>query len=258
MTDKEIRKRTKKWTKSSERAIRYGPFARASDLWCASRDAKKGIPAVPEGEAPDSPRVELSTPRMMVLGQMGLGRIEKEWIVFQAEVAHREAALRDSEARRKSLAAELDEAKDRLQQIEGATPDLTTKVAGEDRTPEAIVRQRRAGAQEATRERQQGVVRGLTARMESADAEIAHMREQIDIRLRVARRRAAMIEAYVRRRCATYLARLVRKHPNGARLNELMRPQWPDHADWAQARQGPESEGVPGLRLADVMGGQRS
>ena len=65
-------------------------------------------------------------------------------------------------------------------------------------------------------------------------------------------RRAAMIEAYVRRRCAAYLARLVRVHPDGARLNHLMRPHWPDQIHWARASLGPE---LPtGVARAGVLG----
>lgn len=169
--------------KRSTPSIRYGLFARFSDWWCGGRDGHMGIPAVPEGARPGTAEAELSTPRMMFLGQLGVGRIEKEWIAFQLEVAGLEAALRDATARR-------------------------------------------------------------------ADAEIAHLEERIKIGLRVTQRRAAMIEAYVRRRCAAYLTRLVRRHPEGARLNHLMRPRWPDQVDWARASLGPQ----PGVARAGVLG----
>lgn len=173
------------WARRSAPSIRYGPLARLSDWWCAGRDARHGIPAVPGDTGPATAVADLTTPRMMFLGQLGLGRVEREWLAYQVEVARHEAALRDATARRD-------------------------------------------------------------------EAEIAYREEQIKIGLRVAQRRAAMIESYVRRRCAAYLTRLVRKHPDGARLNELMRPRWPDQTDWARANLGPEPP--TGVARTGVLG----
>lgn len=183
-------KRSRTWTKTSTPSIRYGFFARLSDWWCASRDGRTGIPSVPDDARPGTPQAELSTPRMMFLGQLGAGRIEREWIAYQIEVADREAELQDRIDRRDALGARLGEAG--------------------------------------------------RAELEAANAEIAHLEEQIKVRLRVTQRRASMIEAYVRRRCAAYLTRLVRVHPDGVRLNHLMRPRWPDQVDWARASLGPQ------------------
>ncbi|MDQ7905676.1 hypothetical protein RB614_14250 [Phytohabitans sp. ZYX-F-186] len=196
-------KRSTTWTNPATPSIRYGPFARISDWWCGGRDGRKGIPSVPEEARPGTPQAELSTPRMMFLGQLGVGRIEKEWITFQIEVAGLEAKLRDAIARRDALALEP----------------------------------------------------GGAARLAAAHAEIAHLEEQIKIGLRVTRRRASMIEAYVRRRCAAYLTRLVRRHPDGARLNHLMRPRWPDQVDWARASLGPDvPAAVPRAGVLGVRG----
>jgi hypothetical protein len=194
-------KRSKAWVKPAAPSIWYGPFARLSDWWCAGRDGRKGIPSVPEDARPGTPAGELSTPRMMFLGQLGVGRIEKVWIDYQIEVAALEAELRGCAARRDALAVEFGEAGQRLPH---------------------------------------DMVHALAARVEEAEAEVARVEEQIKIGLRVTQRRAAMIEAYVRRRCAAYLTRLVRVHPDGARLNHLMRPRWPDQVDWARASLGPE------------------
>jgi hypothetical protein len=171
--------------KRSTPSIRYGLFARLSDWWSGGRDGRKGIPSVPEDARPGTREAEVSTPRMMFLGQLGVGRIEREWVAFQLEAAGIEAALRDATARR-------------------------------------------------------------------AEAEIARLEDQIKVGLRVTQRRAAMIEAYVRRRCAAYLTRLVRQHPDGARLNNLLRPRWPDEIDWARASLGPD---LPtGVARAGVLG----
>lgn len=193
-------KRSKDWTKATP-SIRYGPFARLSDWWCAGRDGRKGIPSVPEDARPGTPTAELSTPRMMWLGQLGVGRIEKVWIAYQLQVAALEAELREWAARRDALAGEFGAAGQPL--------------------PHDVAHTR-------------------AARVEEAEGEVARLEEQIKIGLRVTQRRASMIEAYVRRRCAAYLTRLVRVHPDGARLNHLLRPRWPDQVDWARASLGPE------------------
>lgn len=169
--------------KRSTPSIRYGPFARLSDWWHGRRDGRRGIPSVLEEARPGTAEAELSTPWMMVLGQLGVGRIEKEWVALQEEVATLEAALREAAARR-------------------------------------------------------------------ADAEGAVLEERIRIGLRVTQRRSAMIEAYVRRRCAAYLTHLIRHHPDGARLNQLIRPRWPDQVDWARASLGQE----PCVPRAGVLG----
>jgi len=194
-------KRSKDWTRLAAPSIRYGPFARLSDWWCAGRDGRKGIPTVPEDARPGTPPAELSTPRMMFLGQLGVGRIEKVWLSYQIEAAALEAELQQSIALRDSLAAEF-----------GAAGQLLPR----------------------------DVVHTLAARVEAAEVEVAHLEEQIKIGLRVTQRRASMIEAHVRRRCAAYLTRLVRVHPEGARLNHLMRPHWPDQIDWARTNLGPD------------------
>lgn len=194
-------KRSKDWTKPAAPSIRYGPFARLSDWWCAGRDGRKGIPSVPPDARPGTPPAELTTPRMMVLGQLGVGRIEKVWIAYQLEVAALEAELQERSARRDALAVEFGEAGQRLPR---------------------------------------DVVHALATRVEEAEAEVARVEEQIKIGLRVTQRHASMIEAHVRRRCAAYLTRLVRVHPDGVRLNHLMRPRWPDQIDWARASLGPE------------------
>ncbi|BCB79576.1 hypothetical protein GCM10022251_41770 [Phytohabitans flavus] len=181
-------KRSTTWTNPSTPSIRYGLLARFSDWWCGGRDGRKGIPSVPQDARPGTPQAELSTPWMMFLGQLGVARIEKEWVTFQLAAVGLEAKLRDANTRRSALAGEP----------------------------------------------------ALAAHRQAVDGEIAHLEEQIKIGLRVTQRRARMIEAYVRRRCAAYLTRLVREHPDGARLNQLMRPRWPEQVDWARVSLGPE------------------
>lgn len=247
MTAKNVKRRQRRWTRRSERAIRYGLLARWSDWLCATRDAKKGLPELPpKTQPPGQPAGEsptLGTPRLSSLGQLGLGRIEKEWIVYQAEVADAQAELRDATARRDATAKQRAEAKTRLEGMQ--EPDLDAKVAGEDRTDLGIVRARRGAAYAARQADEAAKVNRLTAEFEAVEARMATLDEQIGVRLRIAERRAALIEAHSRRRCAGYLTRLVRKHPEGKRLNRLLRPDWPPPPDWARANRPPVPQAAP-------------
>jgi hypothetical protein len=246
-----------RWTKRSERAIPYGPFARFSDRWCATRDGKNGVPALPPQDrpvqVPAGQELELGTPRMMFLGQLALGRIEKEWVVYQAEIAAIEARLRDSTARRDSLLRELDTAEKRLKLAQETPQNLCTRVAGEERTEEPIVHQRRTLELTRRREREAVIVRDLTIRLDAVEAQVAQFDEQIKIRRRITQRRVAMIEAHSRRRCAAYLTWLVRKHPQGAELNELLRPRWPEQSEWARAHRGPDADTAHGVDTRDRL-----
>jgi hypothetical protein len=246
--DKEVDRRSRQWTTRFKSTIPYGPFARISDWWCATRDARKGLPALPpddwEEPPPGEAGAELGTPRMMFLGQSALIRIEKEWIVFQAEIADLEAVLRDLMSRQQTLSAELSDARARLSKAESAKPDVHSRVAGEERTDESIVQQRRTADLAKRHDRASAAVKQLTDEIDGVNSQIARISEQLRIRLRVAQRRAAMIEAHSRRRCAAYLTRLVRRHPDGVRLNELLRPRWPEQPEWARAQWNPETDWI--------------
>ncbi|MFY1637654.1 hypothetical protein ACN27F_31010 [Solwaraspora sp. WMMB335] len=249
MSRRDARRRSRRWTKRSERAIPYGPFARLTDWWCATRDARKGIPQLPPedaraGSTPADTEPHLNTPRMMFLGQLGAGRWEKEWIVYQAEVADLTAGRRNAEAQRDAFVEQLAPARDRLRQAD-QPPDTTVRLAGEQHTDAAIVAQRRRREQADRRERVAAEVGRLVEALHATQTRIAYLDEQIAIRLRVTQRRAAMIEAYVRRREAAYLTRLVRRHPQGARLNTLLRPTWPQPPRWLRADHQPATTAPP-------------
>lgn len=256
MTKLEAEGRTRRWTRRTERGVRYGPFARFSDWWCASRDGRKGIPEVNPGDrrpggtpgagpAPSAGAVPAplpGTPRMMFLGQLALGQVEKEWIVYRAEVADTQAALRDSEARRAALDGELGAANKRLARAQDE-PEQTARTVGEERTDEDVVRDRRKRERAARIQRERDAVDSLVKRIEAVNAEIAQSQERIDIRLEIAQRRAAMIEAHILRRSAAYLTRLVRKHPDGKKVNELLRPSLPELPAWTRTTRSSDRAG---------------
>lgn len=238
MTKREVERRSRRWTRRSEKPVRYGLVARVADWWCATRDARRGLPDLPaDDRAMPDVEIPTGTPHMSYLGQQALGRIEKEWIVYQAEVADPMADLRDLEAEAQALHKELIEAKDRFDHL-GASPAGVEKRAGEAETDAQIVAMRRAREHGRKRDQAQADIHRLTTEINQNEARAAQVREQIEIRHRIATRRAALIEAHIRRRRAAYEKRLVRKHPQGRLLNRLLRPDWPAAPEWTSAESG--------------------
>lgn len=250
MTDRSIAKRTKLWTRRGG-SIRYRWHERCGDWWCATRDAKAGTPAAPvqpEQDPAGTPAVALGkavpgegrerrwgTPRTVVLGQLGRARAEREWVLFHADTADLQIERAQARARRAAAQELLSSTREQL--MGSKTPDAgEAQVAApgeENADPE--VRSGRRHAERAARARAlQERERGAQQSVEEADVEIARLDEQIRIRREVAEVRAAMIEAYVRRRCSAYLTRLVRKHPDGERVGSLIRTDWEQRPSWLQ------------------------
>lgn len=258
MSKNEVERRSRRWTRRSEKPIRYGPLARCADWWCATRDARKGLPDLPEDDrrTPDED-IPTGTPHMSFLGHQGIERMAKEWIVYQSEVADPTAYQCDLEAKRKALQDELEIATERFSRLDQGAAD-SSRVAGEERTDAGVVAQRRAKAYADKRDQAKAKVDRLTADLNRMNAEIAQIGKQVAIRKEIHERRADIIEAHIRRRRAAYETRLVRKHPRGLFLNRLLRPDWPEVPEWAiaaparvpQARAGYAEPG-----LADQGGG---
>lgn len=247
MTDDSVANRTKRWA-GRRHAIRYRWHERWSDWWCATRDARSGIPATavsPEEGSPAPPPFLMTklghrasepvwgTPRTVALGQLGRGRAELEWIRFQAETAGLQVERGEAAARQDAAAARLAAVKARL----GATKPLSKEesmapAAGEERADEAVRVGRRNREHAARTLALNAEVRQHSDAADAAGVQLARLVGQIRIRREVAEVRVALIEAYVRHRCSAYLTRLVRKHPDGKRLGSLIRSHWTEQPSW--------------------------
>ncbi|GAA3934363.1 hypothetical protein [Actinoplanes auranticolor] len=260
MSKNEVERRSRRWTRRSEKPIRYGPLARCADWWCATRDARKGLPELPEDDRRTlDADIPTGTPHMSFLGHQGIERMAKEWIVYQSEVADPMAHQSDLQAKREALRDELTIATERFQTLDRGAAD-SSRVAGEERTDAGVVAQRRAKAYAAKRAEAKAKVDRLTADLNRMTAEIAQIAKQVAIRREIHERRADIIEAHIRRRRAAYETRLVRKHPHGLFLNRLLRPEWPEVPTWAAApARVPQARVEDGEHsLADQSGGNRS
>jgi hypothetical protein len=270
-TEKSVKRRVRQWTRRPARAIPYGPFARLSDWRCASRDARAGAPetlAPADAHAAETPHIELgpqaeaapgmtgwATPRTVFLGQLGRGRAEREWARYQAEVADLLIQLTQARAKRDSALRLLKIAEERLHHLADPTAeDLRAKVSGEEDTDEAVRAGRRMREFAERRRAVEAEVNQVRAAVTEHDVEIARLSEPVRIRFEVARTRAMMIDAYVRRRCAAYLTRLVHKHPDGHRIGPLIRSSWPERPSWAARELPPDiaPDVAPGIADAST------
>ena len=244
VTDKAVAKRTKRWAGRGN-TIRYRWYERVGDWWCATRDARSGLSPVATATPPplglttqaDDPAERVwATPRTVLLGQLGRGRAEQEWIRYQAEIADLQVERAQAGAREKA-AHDRREAAERNLQALGDNVS-TDAAAGEENAPDAVkIGRRQREHAERRQAMRSDIEQNRTAEQEAA-VECARLDEQIRIRRDVATVRVAMIEAYVRRRCSAYLARLVRKHPDGERIGALLRSAWAEQPSWLAAPLG--------------------
>jgi hypothetical protein len=258
--DNAIQRRIRAWTARPTEAIRYGIFARISDWLCAGRDAKAGLavllvpvrdaahlgagptPPAAEGTPPaDRAASAWGTPRTLYLNQLGRGRADREWTMFQAEVTDLQVALSVARAEQASAVEEIARLRAEIDQMPRPTDaELEVRLGGETETDIDVVRERRLAAYTARRTAAEAEINRLQAVVAAKNVEVARLAKPVKIRFQVAQNRADMIEAYVRRRCAAYLTRLVRKHPDGRRIAEMVRPDWPGRPAWSLGDLSPD------------------
>jgi len=259
MAKTKANRRIRNWSRRSGQTIVYGPFARFSDWLCASRDAKKRLPdlvrespasplPVP-GERTNSSTVDtpwLTVPRMLALSELGRGRMEAEWIKYKGDVHDELISLSRARAQREALDSELTLIEDELEHAppEPSEEALRKRVGGERYTDVAVVRQRRLDDHARLRTATRAKAMDIASRIRDQDVEIARLGEPIRVRFEVAQSRAAMIDAYVQRRCAAYLTRLVRKHPQGALISQLSQTR-PALPAWTSGERSPDLDDLP-------------
>lgn len=263
MTGKSAGLRVREWTRRPGQPIPYRPHERLADWWCAGRDARRGLPdlLVPAGADPagssglepgvgtvpdlDTAQDMWATPRTALLGQLGRGRTEKERIRYQAEVTDGLILLAQARAKRDEAHGELRQAEGRLADLaEPGREDLAARASGEERTDASVLAGRRKREFGQRRQAAEAEVNRIRAAAAVHDLEIARHRETIRISFEVAKTRAAMIDAHVRRRYAAYLTRLARKHPDGQRIGPLIRSGWPGQPPWTARELPPELAGL--------------
>jgi ABC transport system ATP-binding/permease protein len=206
----------------------YPVHLRLVDRHHANRDAAAALPALDQEGA-------LGTPMPEYLGRGAAALQQREWIRCQEDCAELRA---DLEIVRSQLAeAERTSAEAEAAVRELAAPatdeDLTRRRGGEDRTDESVVRTRRAqersrrlAASRATAARAAERAAALTVQLRQAETRIA-------VRQELAAARAVHIHEQTMRRVVAYYRQLVRRHPDGARINAQLKLGGPELPSWA-------------------------
>lgn len=252
---KPVEKRIRQWTHRAD-PLPYWWHQRCADWWHAGRDARSGVPdqlaagdvrsiepspAGPaalslgsaDGSRDTAGTAVWATPRTVLLGQLGRGRAEKEWVRFHAEVADLEVELAHARARTDAAAERLTDAEGRREELPPLTSDdRETAAPGEELADVSVRVGRRSREFAARRLALDAEVERSRVTLEEARIDVARLEEPIRIRRQVAEVRVAMIESYVRRRCSAYLTRLLRKHPDRVHLGPLIRSGWDEQPSW--------------------------
>ena len=253
MTATILTQQTRPWTRRVRRAIPYGPFARLGDWWAARRDAQVVLPALllpPVGatggpaETAEREGAGWETPRTVFLGQLGRGRAEKEWLHYRRDVADWLVALADAQASLDAAQRELQTAEKSLAELsephELSDSELNARRSGEQGTDPEVIKARRRQDHAGRRKGAESRVQQLNGRVAEHEATVARFSEPVRLRFEVARTRADLIDAYVRRRCAYYLARLIRRHAEAGQIRPLVRSDWPERPAWTTQAMSPD------------------
>ena len=218
---------------------RYGPFARLADWWHATRDGKVGLPAIDTGlpgTGPSGTGPPL-TPTFEAHSHTYQDRCYHE----QQKMIVRTAELGDREARINARIAEAEQAmllvEKRLEAYpeKPTTGELEDRRSGESTTDIAIVRLRRSREHAARRSPLVDEAVGLRTELQSLRVELEQTRQGILTCKTLCAVRIHRLHAHTMRRLACYQRRLVRVHPEGARLVPLLAPHYPQLAGWVRA-----------------------
>lgn len=205
----------------------YGPLARAADLWHGWRDGSAGMPDPSRGVA--------TTGYRETLIRRAQDAFEHERLWMESRRAAALVRLADARSRHEAAGAGLRLATERLDELQRAAPqvDMTELRYREERRPAVMIRLRR------TREhgrRLAGARAELARARQAVDAvrqEIAVAEEEVDREILVALSRVRRIHEHTHRRLSAYRRRLVRTHPDGTWVNEIMDSIEPSIPGWA-------------------------
>ncbi|MDX3455459.1 hypothetical protein PV396_26580 [Streptomyces sp. ME02-8801-2C] len=225
-----LRRRTGRTQRPSEPPVpwRYSFHLRMADRHHANRDASAGLPAVDENGAVDTPTPEY-------LGRYAAALQQREWIRCQEDCAELRAEAevvrsRLTEAERASAQAETAA----RELAEPATEkDLTRRRGGEDRTDESVVRTRRARERSRRLTAARAAAAEAAARTAALSIQARQAEARIAVREELAGARAVHIHQQTLRRVVAYYRQLVRRHPDGARINAQLKEGGPELPDWA-------------------------
>jgi hypothetical protein len=204
--------------------------ARAVDWWCGGRDAKLDAELLLVGSA--------GPPRMALLGHDALRRVEREWLRYKAAVATHVEQLIDARARQAQARGTLARAETEVRE-EPTEEALARRVGGEERTAVGVIRDRRLAEHRRQAADLQARTRQLREELTAAQQELERVAAVVQHRFELAQARATTTLGYAFQRRLAYLSRLVRVHPQGVRIGELVTAEL-THPEWTVAARSPD------------------
>lgn len=220
--------------------IRYGPFARVADWYQGWRDGWSGIPHRPRTRGH-----RVTTAHREVLIRRAQDAFDHEYLRMEA-LLHGPGQTRvDAEARRQGSLAMLDraEAENAVLSRPLSPADLAWRRAGEKVADPRIVAERRRREQHRRRMGVLGIVRDVRRELTDAESRLARAEHEVALQREVTYARVRRIHEHTHRRLAAYRRRLVRSHPDGAWVNQVMGVLDPEVPRWAlPARAEPPPE----------------
>jgi hypothetical protein len=185
--------------------------------------------------------VPWETPHTIVLGQLGRGRAEMEWLHYRREIAGHLISLAQARTDRDTARRQLAQAQQHLADLTPPSDaELTALRSGEQGTPPSVVQARRMRAYTERRHAAEASVQRFSAQVAGCEVAVARLSEPIRLRFEVAKTRAELIDAYVRRRRASYLTRLVRTQSDAAPAGSIIRSDWPERPGWMARTVSPD------------------
>ncbi|MGH4025097.1 MAG: ATP-binding cassette domain-containing protein, partial [Pseudonocardiaceae bacterium] len=197
-------------------AIWYGPFARFADWYHGWRDGRAVIPDRDHGVA--------ATQHQDMLIRRARDAFEHERVQMEARRHSAESWLADVCERHRHASRRLVDAQRQL----AATPsapnatELTMRRYGEQRHGMVLVRSRRIREHRRRHRQAAAAVERAQGALDRINRERALAQTAVDREIVVARARVRRIQEHTHRRLAAYRRKLVRVHPEGGWVNEVM------------------------------------
>ncbi|MBB5112528.1 ABC-type multidrug transport system ATPase subunit [Micromonospora echinospora] len=224
--------------------IRYGPFARAADWYQGWRDGRSGIPPRPRTRGH-----RVTTAHREVLIRRAQDAFDHEYLRMETLLFGAGQTMVGAEARKRGSLAML-----RRAEAESAAlgRELTPEELGRRRTGEKaadprIVADRRKREQHKRRTGVLTMIRDIHREVTDAEVQLARAGREATVQREVAYARVRRIHEHTHRRLAAYRRRLVRSHPDGPWVNQVLGVLDPEIPQWAL----PEHDG-PGHERAEV------
>jgi hypothetical protein len=229
------------WTAPPARPCHYPLRERLRDQYAGYRDGRRGLPRVdaPTNEnSGEDLHPHVGTPKLEELrriarASMALERLAAERDCAAIVNARNEAGARELVEQAEVFAMRL------AQRSVDASPRpgenaLTARRFAEVDHPESLVRTRRAADHERNRDALEAAYDSARRAASDARRAEAEIKKLVEARREAARIRAMQLHEHAWRRVAVYWRQLVRSHPDGAALNERLKPVGPDLPAWAQ------------------------